>query len=75
MLKLRSDLLLQLANAGYTPARLRRERLLSESTIQRLREPDPNITMRSLATICELLGSYDVFAEDNHSKIARRFTR
>lgn len=68
MLKLRSDLLEQLAEAGYPPARLRKEHLLSESTIQRLRDNDDvaaNITMKSLAIICQCIGHTNVFAEVN----------
>lgn len=41
--------------AGYTPAKLRKEKLLSESTIQSLRHNE-KISFDALSTICKLLG-------------------
>lgn len=48
------NVLKQLKEAGYSTSRLRRERILSESTIQKLRDGSA-ITLTSLATICKLL--------------------
>lgn len=48
------DVLEALKNAGYNTNRLRKEKLLSEGTIQALRE-NRMISMESLAKICRML--------------------
>lgn len=48
------NVLESLRNAGYTPARMRKEKLLSESTIQSLRHNE-KISFDALDTICVLL--------------------
>ena len=48
------DVLEALKNAGYNTNRLRIERILSEGTIQALRE-NRMISMDSLAKICQIL--------------------
>ena len=48
------DVLEALKYAGYNTTRLRREHILSEATIQALRE-QRNISMESLAVICRIL--------------------
>lgn len=47
------DILTKLKEAGYNTTRLRREKLIPESTIQRLRD-NKSITTDSLETICRL---------------------
>lgn len=53
-LKYKIDVLAALKEKGYNTTRLRREKLLSESTIQKLRERQP-INWANIAQICELL--------------------
>lgn len=48
------DIANRLNNAGYSTYRLRKEHLLSESTIQRIRE-GKGITTDTLDTLCQLL--------------------
>jgi len=48
------DVLQALKDKGYNTNRLRKEKLLSESTIQQLRENKP-INWANIAQICELL--------------------
>lgn len=51
----KKDILPELKKKGYTTARLRKDRLLSESSIQFLRE-GKLLSFKNLAKICELLG-------------------
>ena len=53
-LKYKIDVLAALQAKGYTTYRLRKERLLSESTIQKLRTGE-GVAWINLETICELL--------------------
>ena len=48
------DVLMALKEAGYRQIRLRKEKLLGQDTIQKLRKGEM-IGMNSLATLCELL--------------------
>ena len=48
------DILGQLSAAGYPPARLRKEKILGESTMQRIRQGGP-INTATLDTVCRLL--------------------
>ena len=48
------DILQQLADAGWSTYRLRKEKLLPESVIQRLRHGEA-ITTTTVDTICQLL--------------------
>ena len=47
------DILLKLKEAGYTTTRLRKEKILSESTLTKLRNNKP-ITTETLGVICNL---------------------
>ena len=47
------DILQKLKDAGYTTTRLRKEKILSESTLTKLRNNGP-ITMETLDMICQL---------------------
>ncbi len=48
------DVLQALKDKGYNTNRLRKERILAESTIQKLRENKP-ISWANIAQICDLL--------------------
>ena len=54
MLKYKIDVLKELKEKGYNTGVLRREKLLSESAIQKLREGRP-IAWESIDAICRLL--------------------
>lgn len=48
------DVLAELREKGYNTYRLRQEKLLSESTVQRLRNGQ-GVSWENLSTLCELL--------------------
>lgn len=48
------DVLAALKDGGYNTNRLRKEKLLAESTIQKLRKREP-ISWANIAQICDLL--------------------
>lgn len=48
------DVLQALKDKGYNTNRLRKEKILAESTLQKLREKKP-ISWENIAKICELL--------------------
>lgn len=48
------DVLSALKNKGFTTYRIRKDKLLSESTVQKLRNHEP-ISWENIATICKLL--------------------
>ena len=48
------DVLKELKGKGYNTNRLRKEKLLSESTIQKFRENKP-VSWENLETLCKLL--------------------
>lgn len=50
----RIEVLPALKKAGYNTTRLRREKLLSESTLQKFREGKP-VSWENLETLCSLL--------------------
>lgn len=54
MMRYKIDVLMALKEAGYRQIRLRKEKLLGQDTIQKLRKGEM-IGMNSLATLCELL--------------------
>ena len=68
MLIYKFDVLESLKEAGYNTTRLRKEKLLSESTIQILRKKEM-IATKSLDTICRLLdmqpGNIIKYVEDS----------
>ena len=55
MFKYKMNILLELKNAGYTSTRIRRERIMAESTLQRLRTGNTSINVESLAPVCRIL--------------------
>jgi DNA-binding Xre family transcriptional regulator len=54
MLKYKIDILKSLKAAGYTTSRLREEKLLSESTMQKIRRGEV-VGIIAIERICELL--------------------
>ncbi len=55
MIRYKVDILQELKKAGYTSYWLRQEKVLSESTLQRLRQGGTGIRLDSLDPICRLL--------------------
>lgn len=53
-IKYKMDLISALKEAGYSTYKIRKEKLLGEATLQKLRENKP-ISWENIATICELL--------------------
>ena len=49
------DVLATLKAAGYSTYRIRKDKLLGEATVQRLRNREP-VSWENIATICRLLG-------------------
>ena len=48
------DVLAELKKAGYSTYRIRKEKLLGEATLQRLREGEM-VSWENISTICDLL--------------------
>lgn len=48
------DMLSALKEAGYTTYRIRKDKLLSESTVQKLRNNEP-VSWENIETLCKLL--------------------
>ena len=64
------DVLQALKSKGFHPYRLRKEKLLAESTIQKLREGKP-INWANIAQVCDLLDCQpDYFLESVPDKQA-----
>lgn len=61
------DVLQALKNKGYNTNRLRKEKILSESTIQKLRDNKP-ISWANIAQICELLECQPNYFLENDKK-------
>jgi len=55
MLRYKVNILEELKKAGYSSYRMRQEKVLSESTLQRIREGSPTITLESIGVICDIL--------------------
>ena len=76
MLRYKVNILLELKSAGYNTTRLRREKILSESTLQRIREGNTSVTLESIgeSTIQKLrtgntsinLGSLEIVCDILH---------
>ena len=61
------DVLVALKEKGYNTNRLRKEKLLAESTIQKLRKCEP-ISWANIAQICDLLGCQPGYFLENIAK-------
>lgn len=55
MIKFKFDVLDTLRQHGYTPTRLRAEKILGESTIQKVRTNNRVVSIQLVDTICRLL--------------------
>ena len=55
MLKYKVNILAELKKAGYPTTRIRRERLLAEGTVQKIREGKIAMTLESLGVIGDIL--------------------
>ena len=55
MIRYKLDIMQALKNAGYNSYRLQKEKLLSSTTVQKLRHGDTNLTVENLNTICDML--------------------
>lgn len=55
MISYKFDVQQKLKEAGYSTYRLRREKILSEGTLQKLRSGNTSIALESLNTICNIL--------------------
>ena len=55
MIRYKLDIMLALRNAGYNSYRIQKEKLLSSTTVQKLRHGDTTLTVENLNTICDML--------------------
>ena len=55
MIRYKIDILAALKEAGYNTYRLQKEKLLSSTTVQKLRRRDTTLTIESLNSICDML--------------------
>ena len=55
MLRYKVHILDELKKAGYSSYRMRQEKILSESTLQRMREGNTSIALDSMGVICDIL--------------------
>ena len=55
MLKYRINILSELKKAGYNTTRIRREKIIGESTVQRLRTGNTSLNLESLDIVCKIL--------------------
>lgn len=55
MIRYKINILQALKEAGYSTYRLHKEKLISASTMQKLRSGDATLTVENLNTICDLL--------------------
>lgn len=63
-MKLRTDILKMLKEKGYTQTRIKKENILSGSTLDAIRHGNANISVESLIKIQEIIGcSFDDFFE------------
>lgn len=69
-IRYRLDVLAALKSAGYTTYRIRKDKLLSESTIQKLRYNKP-ISWENISTLCSLLNCQpgDILEYDAKGKL------
>ena len=55
MIRFRIDILKALKEKGYNTTYLRKNKILSESTIQKIRNKDTSLTLKNLDVICSML--------------------
>ena len=54
-IKYKVDIVEQLKANGYSTYRIRKEKLLSESTIQKFREGNTSVSLDNIGAVCKLL--------------------
>lgn len=54
-IKYKVDIVEQLKAKGYSTYRIRKDKLLSESTIQKFREGNTSVSLDNIGTVCGLL--------------------
>jgi len=69
-MRYKTDMLELLKTAGFSTYRIRKDRLLSESTVQKLRNRE-SVSWENIETLCRLLqcqpGEIIEYAEDEHA--------
>ena len=55
MIRYKLDIMSALKKAGYNSYRLQKEKLLSSTTVQKLRHGDTTLTIENLNTLCDML--------------------
>ena len=55
MIRYKLDVMSALKSAGYNSYRIQKEKLLSSTTVQKLRHGDTTLTIENLNAICDLL--------------------
>ncbi|MCM1440004.1 MAG: helix-turn-helix transcriptional regulator [Roseburia sp.] len=55
MIKYKIDILKELKEKGFTTTKIRKNKILSESTLQRIRDGKTSISCDSIGTICSML--------------------
>lgn len=55
MIVFKIDILKALKEKGYNTSYLRKNRILSESTIQKIRNKDTSLTLKNLDALCAML--------------------
>ena len=55
MLRYKINILKELKKAGYNTVRIRQEKLIGESTVQRLRTGNTSLNLESLDFVCRIL--------------------
>ena len=55
MIKYKIDILQALKNKGYNTNYVRKNKLLAEATLQKIRNNDTSLTLKNVDTICQLL--------------------
>lgn len=55
MIHYKKDILKELAEKGYSSTRLRKEKILSESTMQKIRKNDTSLSLDNVNRICCIL--------------------
>jgi putative transcriptional regulator len=54
-IRYKRDVIAALKSAGYSTYRIRKDKLLGEATLQKLRRSEP-VSWENIATLCALLG-------------------
>ena len=55
MLRYKINILAELKKAGYPTTRIRREKIMGESTVQRIRRGSTSLNLETFGVICKIL--------------------